>query len=136
MTFEIQYDNILSRELHILVHDVTSMPITIKDPMITELHQVEYQMMPDMSLLGLGMGFDIGNMENIKDMGNMEDIGNINKNMNESNPLLKINEHNFKVTPKEVQNSDWIWETSKGQIQFSGSINKDFIPFEMDFWLR
>ena len=38
MTFEVQYDSILSRELHVLVHDATEMPVIINDPMITEMH--------------------------------------------------------------------------------------------------
>ena len=114
MTFEVQYDSILSRELHVLVHDATDMPVIINDPMITEMHQVEQASLPNMGLMGAMGGADLSS-EGLVGFGN---------------------EHNFTVTPSEVQGSDWIWETSKGQIRFSGIVNKQFAPFEMDFWLR
>lgn len=41
MTFEVEYESILSRELHIKIHDVTRMPIVIEHPMITKLHTIE-----------------------------------------------------------------------------------------------
>ena len=40
MTYEVLYDSILSTELHVLVHDVTDFPLIIRDPMITELHEL------------------------------------------------------------------------------------------------
>ena len=96
MTFEVLYDSILSKELHVLVHDVTDLPLVIRDPMITELHTVM----------------------------NNADIMN-----------LISSGKNFKVTPNEAQASDWLWETSKGEIRFTGMIDKNFAPCEMDFWL-
>lgn len=98
MTFEIEYESILSRELHIKIHDVTEMPIVIRDPMITELHTVV-------------------NNNSIQTL-----IG--------SDPRK-----NFGVEPYEAQASDWIWETSKGELRFTGVINKQFTPCEIDLWL-
>ena len=134
MTVEVLYDSILSKELHILVHDAMELPIIINHPMITELHQVEEVQVPDMmSLAGMGMGA----------MGGMgADLSALGANTGESltppgeGSLIMADEHAFKVTPSEVQESDWIWETTKGQLRFSGIVNKEFVPFEMDFWLR
>lgn len=98
MTFEVLYDSILSKELHVLVHDVTDLPLVIRDPMITEMHVI------------------------------MNNAGVMNL-------ILHDSEKNFKVTPSEAQASDWIWETSKGEIRFTGMIDKNFAPCEMDFWL-
>ena len=135
MTVEVLYDSILSKELHILVHDAMELPIIINHPMITELHQVEEVQVPDMmSLAGMGMGA----------MGGMgADVSILAANAGENltpppseGSLITADKHAFKVTPSEVQGSDWIWETTKGQLRFSGIVNKEFVPFEMDFWLR
>ena len=128
MTVEVLYDSILSKELHILVHDAMELPIIINHPMITELHQVEEVQVPDMmSLAGMGMGADLSAL-----------AANTGENLTppSEGSLITANEHAFKVTPSEVQGSDWIWETTKGQLRFSGIVNKEFAPFEMDFWLR
>ena len=114
MTFEIQYDSILSRELHVLVHDATDMPVIINDQMINEMHQVEQVSLPNMDLMAKMSNTDLSS-EGLIGLGN---------------------EHNFTVTPSEAQGSDWVWETSKGQIRFFGTVNQQFVPFEMDFWLR
>ena len=134
MTVEVLYDSILSKELHILVHDAMELPIIINHPMITELHQVEEVQVPDMmSFAGMGMGAMGGMGANLSAL-----TANAEENLAPSSEgsLITADEHAFKVTPSEVQGSDWIWETTKGQLRFSGIVNKEFVPFEMDFWLR
>lgn len=40
MTYKVEYESLLSTELHVFVDDIMQMPIVIEDHMITELHQV------------------------------------------------------------------------------------------------
>ena len=134
MTIEVLYDSILSKELHILVHDAMELPIIINHPMITELHQVEEVQVPDvMSLAGMGIGA-MGGMG--ADLSALAANAGENSTLSSEGSFITADEHAFKVTPSEVQGSDWIWETTKGQLRFSGIVNKEFVPFEMDFWLR
>jgi len=38
MTHKVEYDSLLSTELHVFAEDIRQMPVVIEDPMITELH--------------------------------------------------------------------------------------------------
>lgn len=40
MTHKVEYDSLLSTELHVFAEDIRQMPVVIEDPMITELHQL------------------------------------------------------------------------------------------------
>lgn len=40
MTYKVEYESLVSNELHVSVSDITQLPIVIEDKMITELHNV------------------------------------------------------------------------------------------------
>jgi len=40
MTYKVDFDSILSTQLHVFVEDIRQMPIVVENAMITELHQL------------------------------------------------------------------------------------------------
>lgn len=47
MTFKVEYDSILSKELHVIINDIISFPLIIYDPMITKMHKVKNNSIQD-----------------------------------------------------------------------------------------